>query len=326
MLRAAALTLFGVLLGLAAAFGAVAAEPNEGKSKTEDLSAANNAVAEPNAAGLVRPLSRDHVNLVKVRGDKITDVVFDAQALEVSADKERGIVFVQVKPRWLASHPGQAVTSAFFNTETENHAVRFVAADVPSQSIELHADEKSLAKGAATSMQRLQEAFSTPLAPLQAEDYIAQLKEVIKSAAAGKGYEAQQPAVGLAFSQEQSALLPVELAETARASMNGFAVRQSRVWVSTEFVCEELHFTNMNIRKTAIDLGEIAQTLEGVLAIGAQALEFEPGTSGVVYVIRARAEMQKRLAAGVSAASLSAKDAAAVVFAADSLGAADGVQ
>lgn len=33
------------------------------------------------------PLSRDHVNLVRVQGQKITDVVYDTQALEVSADK-----------------------------------------------------------------------------------------------------------------------------------------------------------------------------------------------------------------------------------------------
>ncbi|MGN1209930.1 MAG: hypothetical protein ACI4SV_06475, partial [Duodenibacillus sp.] len=43
-----------------------------------------------------RVLSREHVNLVRIRGEKITDVVFDAQALEVSADKARGIVFVRV--------------------------------------------------------------------------------------------------------------------------------------------------------------------------------------------------------------------------------------
>ena len=43
------------------------------------------------------PLSRDHVNLVRVQGQKITDVVYDTQALEVSADKERGIVFIKVK-------------------------------------------------------------------------------------------------------------------------------------------------------------------------------------------------------------------------------------
>ena len=46
------------------------------------------ALANPASAAdpATHPLSRDHVNLVRVQGQKITDVVYDTQALEVSAD------------------------------------------------------------------------------------------------------------------------------------------------------------------------------------------------------------------------------------------------
>lgn len=85
---------------------------------------------------VTHPLSRDHVNLVRVQGQKITDVVYDTQALEVSADKERGIVFIKVKTAWLASGAGE-VTSAFFNTESENFSVQFFVSAVPSQTVDL---------------------------------------------------------------------------------------------------------------------------------------------------------------------------------------------
>ena len=307
------------------AANAFAMEPrSESFAAPESMTISEEAVSEPNAATLLRPLSREHVNLVKVRGDKITDVVFDAQALEVSADKERGIVFVQVKPRWLASHPGQAVTSAFFNTQTENHAVRFVAADVASQTIELHAKTDTRAQGAAQALRSLQEAFAAPLTPLASEDFVSRLKEVVKSAAAGAPAGGEPAAVGLAFSQEGSSLQLVELPQPAKASIEGFSVRQTRVWVGTDFVCEELHMANMNIQRKTIDLGSLAQSIPGVVALAAQVLELDPGMTSTVYVIRARADMQKRLALGSAQRIASDDEEAPAVFAYQSLGAADG--
>ena len=96
------------------------------------------ALANPASAAdpATHPLSRDHVNLVRVQGQKITDVVYDTQVLEVSADKQRGIVFVKVKSAWLNS-AAENVTSAFFNTETENFSVQFFVSAVPSQTVDL---------------------------------------------------------------------------------------------------------------------------------------------------------------------------------------------
>lgn len=213
---------------------------------------------------------------------------------------------------------------AFFNTETENHAVRFVAADVASQTIELHAKTDAVSKGAAQALGSLQEAFAAPLAPLASEDFVSRLKEVVKRAAAGAPTGVEPAAVGLAFSQEGSSLQLVELPQPAKASIDGFSVRQTRVWVGTDFVCEELHMANMNIQRKAIDLGSLAQSIPGVVALAAQVLELDPGMTSTVYVIRARADMQKRLALGSAQRIASDDEEAPAVFAYQSLGAADG--
>ena len=170
----------------------------------------------------------------------------------------------------------------------------------------------------------IQEAFAAPLAPLASEDFVSRLKEVVKSAAAGASAGVEPAAVGLAFSQEGSSLQLVELPQPAKASIDGFSVRQTRVWVSTDFVCEELHMANMNIQRKAIDLGSLAQSIPGVVALAAQVLELDPGMTSTVYVIRARADMQKRLALGSAQRIASDDEEALAVFAYQSLGAADG--
>ncbi len=268
-----------------------------------------------------RPLARDHVNLVRVKGDKITDVVFDAQALEISADKERGIVFVRVRPAWLAAHPGRAaVTSAFFNTATENHAVRFAAADVPSQTIDLApglAAAKSLSDTPA--LQALQEALAAPSASLAAEDFIGQLKEIVRETAADKS--AKEPAaVGLAFSSDTARVRPVDVSSLARTHWEGFSVRPVRAWVSESFVCEELFFTNLNTSRRTLELNSLAQSVTGVAAIGAESVDFAPGEGGTILVIRSRNKLGLMPEASRAAAS---GDEAPVVFTSEALGAAD---
>ena len=60
-------------------------------------------VLSPVAYGLEsHVIAKDHVNLVRVPGDRITDVVFDNEALEIQADKSKGVVFLRVKPLWAA--------------------------------------------------------------------------------------------------------------------------------------------------------------------------------------------------------------------------------
>ena len=313
-------------------------------SSAATASAATPTFTMPTDGGPVHPLARDHVNLVRVKGDRITDVVFDAQALEVTADKERGIVFVRIKPAWLQAQAGARVTAAFFNTETENHAVQFVAADVPSQTIELVPGMVNVNDRRREPLERaLLAAFEAPLEHLEAHDFIGELKEMVHAAAGGQGLsrsgegEGTDAAVGLAFNAARNRIREVDLSDLARTSWEGYAVRAGKAWVSGRFVCEALSFTNLNVGRRTLALNAIAETVPGVVALAAERLDLAPGEATVVYVIRARSALEALLllrrsdAAGTamntSHAANSVNSAgtneAGTVFSLEALGAAD---
>lgn len=304
-------------------------------------SAATPTFTMPTDGGPVHPLARDHVNLVRVKGDRITDVVFDAQALEVTADKERGIVFVRIKPAWLQAQAGARVTAAFFNTETENHTVQFVAADVPSQTIELVPGMVNVNDRRREPLERaLLSAFEAPLEHLEAHDFIGELKEMVHAAAGGQGLsrsgegEGTDAAVGLAFNAARNRIREVDLSDLARTSWEGYAVRAGKAWVSGRFVCEALSFTNLNVGRRTLALNAIAETVPGVVALAAERLDLAPGEATVVYVIRARSALEALLllrrsdAAGIAmntsrAANSAGTNEAGTVFTLEALGAAD---
>lgn len=313
-------------------------------SSAPTASTTSSTLTMPTDGGPVHPLARDHVNLVRVKGDRITDVVFDAQALEVAADKERGIVFVRIKPAWLQAQAGARVTAAFFNTETENHAVQFVAADVPSQTIELVPGMVNVNDRRREPLERaLLAAFEAPLEHLEAHDFIGELKEMVHAAAGGQSLsrsgegEGTDAAVGLAFNAARNRIREVDLSGLARTSWEGYAVRAGKAWVSGRFVCEALSFTNLNVGRRTLALNAIAETVPGVVALAAERLDLAPGEGTVVYVIRARSALEALLllrrsdAAGTamntSHAANSVNSAgtneAGTVFSLEALGAAD---
>lgn len=306
--------------------------------------AATPTLTMPTDGGPVHPLARDHVNLVRVKGDRITDVVFDAQALEVTADKERGIVFVRIKPAWLQAQAGARVTAAFFNTETENHAVQFVAADVPSQTIELVPGMMNVNDRRREPVERaLLAAFEVPLEHIEAHDFIGELKEMVHAAAGGQGLsrsgdgEGTDAAVGLAFNAARNRIREVDLSDLARTSWEGYAVRAGKAWVSGRFVCEALSFTNLNVGRRTLALNAIAETVPGVVALAAERLDLAPGEATVVYVIRARSALEALLylrrsdAAGIAmntshaanSVNSAGTNGAGTVFSLEALGAAD---
>ncbi len=310
-------------------------------SSAPTASTTSSTLTMPTDGGPVHPLARDHVNLVRVKGDRITDVVFDAQALEVTADKERGIVFVRIKPAWLQAQAGARVTAAFFNTETENHAVQFVAADVPSQTIELALGMVNVNDRRREPVERaLLAAFEAPLEHLEAHDFIGELKEMVHAAAGGQGLsrsgegEGTDAAVGLAFNAARNRIREVDLSDLARTSWEGYAVRAGKAWVSGRFVCEALSFTNLNVGRRTLALNAIAETVPGVVALAAERLDLAPGEATVVYVIRARSALEALLllrrsdAAGIAmnsshAANSVGTNEAGTVFTLEALGAAD---
>ncbi len=214
--------------------------------------------AEP----LTQPLSRDHVNLVRVLGQKITDVVYDTQALEISADKTRGIVFVKVRPSWLAAG-GADVTSAFFNTETENFAVQFLVSAVPSQTLDLKPQE-SVSSG--TKLAETQIALAAPLLRLDTGDFVNELKLLVEH---GFGLQSTPSQTGIGTlsrgdeAQRFAALPPPE----GSVVWQGFKVREIRAFVTADKLVETLLFTRVSPRASVPDTAALARKVSGVLAV-----------------------------------------------------------
>lgn len=208
------------------------------------------------------PLSREHVNLVRVHGQKITDVVYDTQALEISADKSRGIVFVKVRPTWLASNAPD-VTSAFFNTETENFAVQFLVSAVPSQTVDL-VPEQTDASGADDT--ELKIALAAPLARLEAGDFVQELKFLIQKS---QSMETALPHPGVgalvkAEDAERFARLPAPEGSVVR---QGFRIRETRAFVTADKLVETLVLTRVSPKASLPDAAELVQAVSGVLAL-----------------------------------------------------------
>jgi len=68
-----------------------------------------------------RTISSEHVNLVRVEGEAIVDVVYDSEALEIEPDKSHGTVFLRVKPTWKAA--GKEETAVYLNTPEESYGL-----------------------------------------------------------------------------------------------------------------------------------------------------------------------------------------------------------
>ena len=80
-----------------------------------------------------RTISSEHVNLVRVEGEAIVDVVYDSEALEIEPDKSHGTVFLRVKPTWKAA--GKEETAVYLNTPEESYGLMLRPEDVPSQTL-----------------------------------------------------------------------------------------------------------------------------------------------------------------------------------------------
>lgn len=229
------------------------------------LTAAAAAIA-PNVASaadpVTHPLSRDHVNLVRVQGQKITDVVYDTNALAITADKARGIVFVRVNPSWLES-AATDTTSAFFNTETDNIGVRFLVSAVPSQTVEL-IPETRLGENTLANEARL--ALAAPLAPLQEGDFVSGLKKLVAKSFTG---ELKPEAAGLgsltqAENERSFAVLPPP---EGFVLWRGFKVRETQAFVTSDKLTETLVFTRITPKAALPDTAALAKALPGVLTV-----------------------------------------------------------
>lgn len=242
------------------------------------------ALANPASAAdpATQPLSRDHVNLVRVQGQKITDVVYDTQALEVSADKQRGIVFVKVKSAWLNS-AAENVTSAFFNTETENFSVQFFVSAVPSQTVDL-VPQTDVAGAADDRQTRI--ALAAPLMKLDTGDFVSDLKLLVqKSVTADIADDVR--AVGSLTGAEDDRRFASLPAPEGAVYWEGFKVRETRAFLTADKLTETLLFTRVSPKASLPDAARLAGVIRGVLAV-AQEVRTGDRLQTEVTIIRSR--------------------------------------
>lgn len=232
---------------------------------------------------VTHPLSRDHVNLVRVQGQKITDVVYDTQALEVSADKERGIVFIKVKTAWLASGVGE-VTSAFFNTESENFSVQFFVSAVPSQTVDL-VPQTSVTGAVDDRQTRI--ALAAPLLKLESGDFVSELKTLVQKSVTGHVPD-ETLAVGSLASREDDRRFARLPAPEGAVYWEGFKVRETQAFLSADKLTETLLFTRVSVKAGVPDAARLARIIGGVLAVAQEVQGSGDRLQTEITVIRSR--------------------------------------
>lgn len=227
-------------------------------------------------------LSREHVNLVRVQGQKITDVVYDTKALEISADKARGIVFVRVRPAWLQEGASE-MTSAFFNTESENFSVQFLVSAVPSQTVDLVPS----AAASAYSDQSLRMALAAPLVKAETDDFVGGLKRLARVVFEGAGGQGL-PGLTAAFAERAQTMTELP-APQGSVLWQGFRVRETRAVLTADMIAERLVFTRVSAKASVPDAALLAQSMQGVIAVAQEVEERASGVQTSFAVIRARA-------------------------------------
>ena len=149
------------------------------------MSARLAAAEPPQPREKLYPLSRDEVNLVRVPGEMIEHAVYDTDALEVSPDKARGVLYVRVTPAYAAS--GKKRTAAFVSTQKSSYALALAIEPVGAQEISVQPSQSDLARRseekAAEQNTNIASAAAAPMAPLASSDFVGELKTLLKAAA-----------------------------------------------------------------------------------------------------------------------------------------------
>ncbi len=233
----------------------------------------------PAAAVESHVIARDHVNLVRIPGERITDVVFDSEALEIQADKVRGVVFVRVKPGWAAQ--GNTQTAAFVNTAGGSSGVTFKIEAVPSQIVEL-----SPGKGAAIATESSSLEEAVPLVRFSDSDYLTELKTLVRRAQSERFTDV--PEAGAVWnSRDAQKTTPVAF-KSRRVRWGGLVVRETAAWATADKVIEKLAVTNLAVKTAVIDPAAFARAAAGTLAVASDKTELLTGEAADVILIRSR--------------------------------------
>ncbi len=204
-----------------------------------------------------RVFSSEHVNLVRVLGEAITDVVYDAEALEIEADKAHGVVFVRAKNAWVTS--GKSKTAAFFNTATHSYGLLLEALPIAPQTIEIAgtAPVKSESNHPAAPAREA-------MAYLTSESYIANLKELVQRAL--KHENLPEVEVGTAFSPKDRAFTPLKF-EAREWDCNGFHFEQRIAFATRDYIIDLIEVRNLMLAPRRLALGTYAKEALGALAV-----------------------------------------------------------
>ena len=234
-------------------------------------------VLSPVAYGLEsHVIAKDHVNLVRVPGDRITDVVFDNEALEIQADKAKGVVFLRVKPLWAAQ--GNTQTAAFVNTATGSAGVTFKIETVPSQIVEVVPVK--------TTPEAVREpATDVPLVRFSDDPYLTELKTLVRLAQ--KGDVKTRPEAGAVWRDASERIDPLTF-RAKKTRYGGLVIRESVGWSTADKVIEKLTVTNLTAKPRTLDPALIARAASGTLAVAIEKDELLAGDAADVIVIRSR--------------------------------------
>ena len=225
-------------------------------------------------------IAKEHVNLVRVPGDRITDVVFDSEALEVQADKTRGVVFVRVKPLWASQ--GNTQTAAFVNTAAGSAGVTFKVESIPSQIVELTpvrtAPDTFRPEGADDDV---------PLVRFSDSDYLTELKTLVRRAQQGS-FDITVDA-GAVFRENEGRVATPVTFKSRKSGYGGLSVRETAAWTTADKIVEKLVVTNLAAKAVRLDPALWARAATGTLAVAGDKTELLAGEMADVILIRSRA-------------------------------------
>jgi hypothetical protein len=239
-------------------------------------------------------LSREEVNLVRVPGEMIEHAVYDTDALEVSPDKARGVLYVRVIPAYAAS--GKKRTAAFVSTGKSSYALAFSIDPVGAQEITVEPSKSDLIRRseeqAAEQNSGIASIAAMPMAPLPAPDFVAELKSLVKSAAAADPDSPKRP-VGAVFSEGERETIRTLAFPARKGRFARLAVTQSEMRVSDKRLVDILTVQNMTAQPVALDWKRFARATTGVLAVAAAEERLAPGAAARLLIIRDKSEAAK---------------------------------
>lgn len=230
-----------------------------------------------------RTISSEHVNLVRVEGEAIVDVVYDAEALEIEPDKSHGTVFLRVKPGWKAA--GKEETAVYLNTPEESYGLMLRPEDVPSQTLVIASRVPAPLPDTSPHAPE-----ASRMGKLTAASYVSQLKECLLRAVREEAFPTHP--VATTFSRKERTFEALEFTQREK-SCNGFLLSQSRAYATRDYAVDVVSVRNLMLGVRAIPIGRFARETEGILALAREASLLKPGDLTDLIFISRRALREK---------------------------------